>query len=140
MVHIIPAPFSIDNADMVSHDYIAVFALHILHRLVLYASFSSFLNPPLSHLNVSSSYAVDSEEVVLEDADQGSRMYEVDKGCAYGSSWEVISTQRMVREIVVEEVNLSTSLLELLKAIVPKGPNREVVVANASGTYFLMAP
>ena len=46
----------------------------------------------------------------------------------------------MVRETVVGAVNLSTSLLELLKAIVPRTPNREVVVASASRAHFLMAP
>jgi pyruvate-formate lyase len=46
----------------------------------------------------------------------------------------------MVQETVVEAVNLSTIPLELLKAIVPREPNLEVVVANASRAHFLMAP
>jgi len=46
----------------------------------------------------------------------------------------------MVRETVVGVVNLSTSPLELLKAIVPRVPNPEVVVASANRAHFLMAP
>jgi hypothetical protein len=46
----------------------------------------------------------------------------------------------MVQETVVEAVNLSTIPLELLKAIVPREPNLEVVVASASRAHFLMAP
>lgn len=46
----------------------------------------------------------------------------------------------MVRENVVEEVDLSTIPLELLKAIVPKEPNLEGVVADASRAYSSRAP
>jgi hypothetical protein len=46
----------------------------------------------------------------------------------------------MVQETVVEAVNLSTIPLEPLKAIVPREPSLEVVVASASRAHFLMAP
>jgi hypothetical protein len=46
----------------------------------------------------------------------------------------------MVQETVVEAVNLSTSQLELLKAIAPREPNLEVVVASANRAHSLMAP
>jgi hypothetical protein len=84
--HITLVPFSIDNAGMVFLDYIVVFALHIQHRPMLYAFSSFFPNLLLFHSNVSSWYEVGWEEVVLEDAEQDSRMYEVDMDCGYGSS------------------------------------------------------
>jgi len=140
MGHIIPVPSSTSNVGMASLDYIAVFALHIPHRPMLYASFSSFLCLLRFLLNVSWSYAVDWEVVEQEDVDQGSRTYEVGTGCCYDASWEVISTQRMVGVNVVEEVNLSTILLELLKAIELKVPSRAVAAADSSGVHSSKAP
>jgi len=86
MAHIVPALFSRDSAGMAFPDYIVVFALHIQHRPMRYASFSSFLTLLPFHLNVSWSYGVGREEVVREGADRDSRMYEVDMGCGYDSS------------------------------------------------------
>jgi hypothetical protein len=84
--HITLVPFSIDSAGMAFPDYIVVYALHIQHRPMLYAFSSFFLNLLLFHSNVSWSYEVGWEEVVLEDAVRDSRMYEVDMGYGYGSS------------------------------------------------------
>ena len=84
--HITLVPFSIDNAGKVFPDYIVVYALHIQHRPMLYAFSSFFLNLLLFHSNVSWWYEAGWEEVVLEDAEGGSRMYGVCMDCGYGSS------------------------------------------------------
>jgi hypothetical protein len=90
MVHKAPVPFLIDSVDMASLDYIAVFALHIPHRPMLYASFSSFPTLlPSSLQNVSSLYVVGLGEGVRGDADLDSRMYEVGRGYERDSSLAV---------------------------------------------------